>query len=234
LKSGIMAVELSTGKNFKPTATSKGTSASPALDADNDPAASLSAASEPHINNNVQHGPSRAEINERTIALMNIPDTVNDARVRTIAEPFGSVVKLVLRPDHQGAIIEYSDVMSAGRAALGLENHEIAPGRRLRTGSAKDLYREKDEIKTDRIQVGQAKKPPADYIQPTAPIRRPGAAGRGGLGKKRGLGYAAAKPAGPSGSSAGVSGTNGNTNAAENVAPKSNADFKAMFLSGEK
>jgi RNA recognition motif-containing protein len=234
LKSGIMAVELSTGKNFKPTATSKGTSASPAPDADNDPAASPSAASEPHINNNVQHGPSRAEINERTIALMNIPDTVNDARVRTIAEPFGSVVKLVLRPDHQGAIIEYSDAMSAGRAALGLENHEIAPGRRLRTGSAKDLYREKDEIKTDRIQVGQAKKPPADYIQPTAPIRRPGAAGRGGLGKKRGLGYAAAKPAGPSGSSAGVSGTNGNTNAAENVAPKSNADFKAMFLSGEK
>jgi hypothetical protein len=98
----------------------------------------------------------------------------------------------------------------------------------------KDLYKEKDEIKTDRIQVGQGKKLPGNYLQPSAPIRRPGAGGRGGLGTKRGLGYAAAKPTGPSGSSAGVGGPNGNSSTDENVVPKSNADFKAMFLSGGK
>lgn len=234
LKSRIMTVELSMGKNFKPTATSKGTSASPAPEADGNSAASPSTAPEAQLNNDVQHRPSGSEINERTIALMNIPDTVNDARIRAFAEPFGSIVKLVLRPDHQGATIEYADAPSAGRAALGLENHEITPGRRLRVGSLKDLYREKDEIKTDRIQVGQGKKLPGNYLQPSAPVRRPGAGRRGGLGTKRGLGYAAAKPAGPSGSSAGVSGTNGNSNADENGAPKSNADFKAMFLSGGK
>ena len=234
LKSRVMTVELSIGKNFKPTATSKGTSASPAPDTDGNSVASPSNTSEAHINSDAQHRPSATEISERTIALMNVPDTINDARIHAIAEPFGSIVKLVLRPDHQGATIEYADAMSAGRAALALENYEIAPGRRLRTGSVKDLYREEDEIKTDRIQVGQGKKQPGNYIRPTAPVRRPGAGGRGGLGTKRGLGYAAAKAAGPSGSSAGVGGTNGGRSAEESVAPKSNADFKAMFLSGRK
>jgi RNA recognition motif-containing protein len=232
LKSRIMTVELSIGKNFKPTATSKGTSASPTPNADGNSVASSPITHETYVNSDGQHGPSRTEISERTIALMNIPDTVNDARIRALAEVFGSIVKLVLRPDHQGATIEYADATSAGRAALALENHEIAPGRRLRTGGLKDLYREKDEIKTDRIQVGQGKKLPGNYIQPTAPVRRPGAGRRGGLGAKRGLGYAAAKAAGPSGSSAGVGGTNGNRSAEENATPKSNADFKAMFLSG--
>ncbi|KIN06420.1 hypothetical protein OIDMADRAFT_112121 [Oidiodendron maius Zn] len=222
LKSRVMTVELSIGKNFKPTATSKGTSASPVPDTDGNSVASPSNTSEAHINSDAQHRPSATEISERTIALINVPDTINDARIRAIAEPFGSIVKLVLRPDHQGATIEYADAMSAGRASLALENYEIVPGRRLRTGSVKDLYREQDEIKTDRIQVGQGKKQPGNYIRPTAPVRRPGAGGRGGLGTKRGLGYAAAKAAGPSGSSA------------ESVAPKSNADFKAMFLSGRK
>jgi squamous cell carcinoma antigen recognized by T-cells 3 len=234
LKSKIMTVETSTGKNFKPTATSKGVSASPAPDVDGNSVVSPSATPESLTNTHAQHGPPRTEISDRTIALMNIPDIVNDARIRAIAEPFGSIVKLVLRPDHQGAIVEYADTMSAGRAALGLENYDITPGRRLRTGGTNDLFREKGEVKIDRVQIGPGKKPPGNYIKPSAPVRRPGGGGRGGLGTKRGLGYTAAKPTGPPGSSAGVGGPNGNSNTDENVAPKSNADFKAMFLSGAK
>lgn len=234
LKASVLVVELSTGKNFKPTATitGKGSSASPGPDADGDSVMSSSPAPEGYPNTHAQHGPSRTEITNRTITIMNIPDTVNGERVRALAEAHGEIVKLTLRPDHQGAIIEYVDAASAGRASLALENHEIAPGRKLRTGGLKDLFAEKDEIRTDRIQVGQGKKGsnPNPFIQASAPIRRPGAGGRGGLGQKRGLGYSAPKVAGKIAGSSADTGENGHGE--ENKKPKSNADFKAMFLSG--
>jgi hypothetical protein len=163
---------------------------------------------------------------------MNIPDTVNDARVRALAETHGEIVKLVLKPDHQGAIVEYADAASAGKAALALENHEIAPGRKLRTGGMKDLFAEKPEIKSDRIQTGQGKKAPPAFIQPSAPVRRPGPGGRGGLGIKRGLGYSA-KPAAVAASGSSATSEEGvNATGNENKKPKSNADFKAMFVKG--
>ena len=230
LKSKILKVELSTGKSFKPIATSKGSLTSPAPDADGDSVMSPSPMSET-AGAHTRNRPTRDEIAKRTITLMNVPDTINDARIRALAEPFGSIVKVVLRPDHQGAIIEYADVASAGRAALGLENHEIIPGRKIRTGGMKGLFGEKDEIKTDRIQVGQEKKAPAAFIKPSAPVRRPGAGGRSGLGQKRGLGYS--KAADSSTPSAGTGEVNGGAKE-ENVKPKSNADFKAMFVSGGK
>ena len=227
LKSKVLKVELATPKNFKPIATSKGASASPAPDADGDSAMSLSPMPEARVWN----VSNRDEIPKRTITLINVPDTVNDARIRALAEPFGTIVKVVLRPDHQGAIIEYSDVAAAGRAALKLEGHEIVPGRMLRTGGLKDMFGEKDEIKTDRIQVGQEKKAPASFMKPTAPVRRPGAGGRGGLGQKRGLGYSAPKFVASSIPSAGI-GVNGESKEA-NTKPKSNADFKAMVSGGK-
>lgn len=230
LKSRIMTVELSVAKNFKRTATSKGTSASPAP-TDGDSAMSPSPAPDMHKNTHAQHDLSKTEVMNRTITLMNVPDTVNDTRIRAISEKYGTIVKVVLRPDHQGAILEYDNIASAGRAALGLENYEIVPGRHLRTGGMKDLYDQKAEVKTDRIQTGQGKKaPPVGFIQPAAPVRRPGAGGRGGLGTKRGLGYSATKST--SGSSAAAGELNGKAN--DNVAPKSNADFKAIFMSGGK
>ena len=242
-KSHILTVELSTQSNYKPTATtigSKASSASPAPDGEGDLRMSNSPApNSPAASPQAQYDPSKAEIVARTIAVMNIPDTVNDTRIRALAEPYGTIVKLTLRPDHQGAIIEYSDVAAAGRASLGLENYEIVPGRKLRTGGLKDLFRQRGEIRIDRIQTGTgAKKPPpatrSGFMQPTMPVRRPGPGVRGGLGTKRGLGYssALAKKAPDAEEHA-----NGNRTAVyENggkVQPKSNADFKAMFLKGE-
>lgn len=226
LKSKVLVVELSTGKNFKPTATvyGKGLSASPAPDADGDAVMSGSPAPE-------ARGSTRQEIENRTITLMNVPDTVNVARIRAISEPYGDIVKLTLRPDHQGAIIEYADAATAGKAALGLENHEIAEGRRIRTGGLKELFAEKDEVRNDLNQNTQGKKSTAAFITPAPPVRRPvGPGGRGGLGQKKGLGFSATKAGSEVRADAADSITNGNGDA--NRKPKSNADFKAMFVSG--
>jgi RNA recognition motif-containing protein len=205
LKSRVLNVEMSVGKNFKLSATSlgKASSASPAPEADGDSVMSPSPAPDGYQNTHAQHAPSRTEITNRTITLMNIPDTVNDARVRVLAETYGEIVKLVLKPDHQGAIIEYVDAASAGKA----------------------------EFKTDRIQTGQPKKAAPAFIQPSAPVRRPGPGGRGGLGIKRGLGYS--KPAAAASGSSATTREAVNGNGSENKKPKSNADFKAMFLKGE-
>ncbi|TVY46832.1 putative RNA-binding protein [Lachnellula occidentalis] len=224
VKSRIMTVEMSMGSNFKTTATTKGSSASPAPEGDGHSIASASPGPDGHSNT---HGPSKADISNRTVALMNIPDTVNDARIRAIAEQHGEIVKLVLRPEHQGATIEYIDVAAAGRASLALENYEIAPGRKLRTGSVRDLFAQKDEIRTDKILIGkEKKKAPPTFMQPSVPVKRPGPGGRGGLGVKKGLGYVAPKAGAKEGE------TNGNVNAGAKA--KSNADFKAMFISGTK
>ena len=154
-----------------------------------------------------------AEIQSRTMTLLNVPDTVNEARIRALAEPYGELVKVSLRLDHQGVILEYKDVTSVGKASLGLEGHEIAPERHIRVGNVNDLKQQKGEHRSDKAAVGGAAK-----LQGQAPIRRPNQpgsrrGGKGGLGVKR---------AGAGGLSADSSGDS-----------KSNADFKAMFLAKE-
>ena len=235
LKAKILKVEVAVPKNFKPTAVTRGTtnSASPAPTSAHDDGASPGpdTPTNSHANTHALHEPSKSDSAARTITLMNLPDTVNDARVRAISESFGAIATIKLRPDHQGAIVEFEDVSAAGRASLGLENHEIAPGRKLRTGGLKDLFQQRGEFKTDKIQIGQGKRDPARFLQPNVPIKRPGA--RGGLGTKRGLGYSAAKAADPSHDKTTSSGVNGDGQGEEKQAPKSNADFRAMLTKGK-
>ena len=138
--------------------------------------------------------------NERTIALMDVPHTVNDARIRALAEKHGKLVKLSLRPDHRGAIVEYVDSHDAAKASLGLEGYEVDPGRKLHVGTVPELLKQRAEKTSDKIMIGKAKengtKPVTNGSLQPASVRRPGQpirGGRGGLGQKRGLGY---KPAG--------------------------------------
>ncbi|KAI0018681.1 hypothetical protein F4780DRAFT_509682 [Xylariomycetidae sp. FL0641] len=228
-KSRILEVEVSKETNFKPFATSKG---------DRGPTASPSPAPGDHdvtMSDGPTEGqgsdrhPTPAEIQARTMAVMNVPDTVNDARVRAVAEKYGAIVKLVLRPDHQGAIIEFADAGTAGRAALGLEGFEMVPGRKLRTGTVKDLFKEKDEKRQDRIvpkdskrDVGN-KKTHAPFMPPPQTVRRPAL---GQAGAKRGLGFVASK----ADKKEGVQGPSPSPTVNGTGAPRSNADFKAMFL----
>ncbi|KAJ5692946.1 hypothetical protein N7462_002369 [Penicillium macrosclerotiorum] len=167
------------------------------------------------------------ERSNRTLALMNVPDTVNDARIRALAEPFGTLVKIILRPDHQGAIVEYADVHDAGKASLALEGKEIAPGRPLHIGSVEELKKMHAEMKTDRVTSIKPEKPKST-LQPTGPIKRPqqpSARGRrGGLGMKR-------APTTTTTSAAANSGSDQMDTTVDGSGPskKSNDDFRAML-----
>lgn len=196
LKSRIMTVTIASKTAAKRQATTiiqsgsrSTTSPSPDVTIDNgDP---MNAAS-PASSMNEHRKPSYAEIQDRTVALLNVPDTVNDARIRALAEPYGALVKIVLRPDHQGAEVEFKNVSDAGKAALGIDGHEIIPGRSLRVGTAGELRKQKAETRHDKLGSNAGKKKePSAMLQSNPVIRRPAQVGagsgrRGGLGVKRG------------------------------------------------
>ncbi|OTA89180.1 hypothetical protein M434DRAFT_113265 [Hypoxylon sp. CO27-5] len=228
-KSQILLVDLSKETNFKPIATNRSdrASASPAPNGDGD-VMMTDGHEESHSGS---HKPTPKEIQERTMAIMNVPDTVNDARIRAILEERGfKIVKLVLRPDHQGAIIEFVDPATAGYATLQLEGYEIVPGRKLRTGTVNELFKQTSEKREDKIVTGRGKASnqkgssnETTFMPPPQNVRRPGF----GQGRpKRGLGFVAAKKDDSKGNHK-VTEMNGTGSAAK---PKSNADFKAMFL----
>jgi len=145
---------------------------------------------------------------------------------------------MIMRHDHQGAIVEFKEVNSAGKASLGVEGHEIAPGRKIRVGSVAEMKDQKAEWRSDKISSTTKAKEheAAKTLQAGAPIRRPGGrpgGRRGGLGTKRGgygLGFVQ-KPA-ESGLKPKTDGKdNGESNVAEGPPKaKSNADFRSMLL----
>ncbi|KAK2797428.1 Splicing factor [Onygenales sp. PD_10] len=163
----------------------------------------------------------------RTLGLMNIPDTVNDSRIQELVSPYGPLVKIILRPDHQGAIVEFLDINDAGKASLGLEGREIVPGRRVRVGAVSEMLKQPSEHKTDRIQVGKQKGKSTVaagqmMVQP-GPIKRPtqpGSGRRGGLGVKRGGAVASSMPR-----------EKKSEEPASGQVKKSNDDFRAMLAS---
>ncbi|KKY18758.1 putative pre-mrna splicing factor [Phaeomoniella chlamydospora] len=174
----------------------------------------------------------------RTLGLMNIPDTVNDSRIRAIAEPYGTLVKIVLRPDHQGAIVEYLDTSDAGKASLGLEGREIVPGRKIHIGTVSEMLKQNAEKKVDKILVGKQRKGGEHSSTPNmmnpGPIKRPGQTGkRGGLGMKRGGGFTGS--ASSTRAELPTKGTNGTSTSAAGGAGagKSNNDFRALLQKGE-
>ncbi|KAJ5115131.1 hypothetical protein NUU61_000890 [Penicillium alfredii] len=173
------------------------------------------------------------EVRDRTVALMNVPDTVNDARIRALVEPLGRLIKIVLRPDHQGAIVEFADVHDAGKASLALEGKEIIPGRSLHVGTVAEMMKLHAEQKTERVTSIKQEKPPHTSLQPSGPIRRPqqpGARGgrRAGLGVKRTA--AAPRPAQAPASTGAPDKMDTTADHGDNGNPKkSNDDFRAMI-----
>ena len=176
-----------------------------------------------------------AEIQSRTIALTNIPDTVNEARIRALAEPYGELVKISLRLNHQGVILEYKDVASVGKASLGLEGQEIAPGRPIGVGTVDEMKQQKGEYRSDKIAIGAAARREAMKLQSQAPIRRPVQSGvrrggKGGLGIKRGGVGLSGERATKDGEGAEIETRGQEAKEEESGKAKSNADFKAMYL----
>ena len=141
-----------------------------------------------------------APFGERSIAILNLPDTVPDVRIKPLVEPYGFKM-IKLEPQHGGAIIEFTTVEGAGKAGFALEGQEFE-GRKLRIGTARELNHQKSEWKAGN-----------NFVQPSR-VNRPTARG-GGRGRgKVGLG----RPAIPRATVT----TNGEA--------KSNADFRAMLL----
>ncbi|KAF9882463.1 pre-mRNA splicing factor [Colletotrichum karsti] len=240
LRNSIMTVQISTPSNFKRTAVASKEGASPAPSRDEEGDETMADGDSAR-----QAGPNRAEIASRTIALLDIPDTVNDARVKEIVEKIAGFKSLVLQPSHGGAKIEFEDEPSAGRAALQLDGY-VLDGRKLRTGSVEELKHSKGEFRTDKIVYGAGGKKQSDkssapkssgaaFIPPPTAVKRP-VLGKGGA--KRGLGFlpktGAAGAADKSQAEAKVNGAGGGGSedaAGETRKPmKSNADFKAMLL----
>ena len=199
------------------------------------------------------------EIQSRTVALLNIPDTINDARIRALAEPFGELVQVTLKPNRQGAVIEFREQASAGKASLALEGREIVPGRQIRVGTTLEMRGMKEEMKVDRIGGGggaggpsaKQKKQgggggdggvgPVTAVPGPALVRRPGAGGggagrRGGLGAKRGGGSGGTGKTGERATATTSSeGPDADVEVPDAGASKakSNADFKAMMMGGK-
>ncbi|KAI8669017.1 hypothetical protein NCS57_00715100 [Fusarium keratoplasticum] len=228
-RSQILEVSLSKESKVKPAAktiVAENARSSPApssRDAEGDDAME-------DAGSDAQVKPTAADISARTVALMGLPDTVNDARIRALVEPLGAIVKLIVLPANGGAKIEFVDVATAGKASLQL-NSMVFEGRPLRTGTVEELRQAKAERVQDRIVYGSGNKDQkpktttsTGFMPPPATLRRPVL---GKPGPRRGLGF---KPSAPKAAQNGA-GTNGESVAG---AKKSNADFKAMFLASGK
>ncbi|KAH8656733.1 hypothetical protein BGZ61DRAFT_466241 [Ilyonectria robusta] len=241
LRRYFLEVAISKETKFKPSArtvTAERESASPApTSARDDEGDEMIFDSPTHTNKQ----PTATDISARTIALMGLPDTVNDARVRALVEPIGDIVQLILQPVHGGAKVEFADAATAGKAALQLNGMEYE-GFKLRTGSVNELRHAKAERRLDSIVYGSkssgskgstskvsaskgvASKSavPTDLMPPPTIIRRPGP---GSARPRRGLGFA--RPV-----ASVVSKKDTDTNGASS-AKKSNADFRALFIPTE-
>ena len=129
----------------------------------------------------------------RTVALLNLPDTVNDSRVRALVEPHASVKMISLRPDHQGAIVELEREADVGKVHMAIEGTEIQ-GKKISVGKVSELMRMKPAVKANGVENKESEKSASSKSLMTGPpFKRPRAGktagpkrgGRGGLGFQR-------------------------------------------------
>ncbi|EPE06944.1 u4 u6 snrna-associated-splicing factor prp24 [Ophiostoma piceae UAMH 11346] len=240
----ILKVELSVSAKFKPSARET----------------SAVAESVPPVNGTGSGGPdeskgeagheARGNLHLRSFALLGIPDTVNITRVRSLAEPHGHITKLKLYPEHGGAIIEFEDETTAGKAQLALDGTQLE-GHTLRVGAVPQLFKEKSGVRIDRVDVAKPRppKPISDTTNATvtkktaattgpvllpAFVRRPVLSGKGA---KHGLGFSAISATTATKKDDQSAATNGaampGTGTGSAPPKKSNSDFRALFLAGK-
>lgn len=153
---------------------------------------------------------------ERKVAIFDLPDTVNDARIRAAMEQYGPIIKIQLRRQDNGAIVEFVNVNDAFNVRQGVDCTALGPD--VKTGDVADLL---NKMKRRQTTVSG---PSSTGLKPPT-IARPGQRGgrRGGLGFKRGGGFGGAKDHGAGGGETEQATMNGSGGG------KSNADFRAML-----
>ncbi|KAG9818477.1 hypothetical protein KCU98_g18497, partial [Aureobasidium melanogenum] len=163
---------------------------------------------------------------ERRLALLNLPDTVNDARIQSFLENFGPLRKITVRRDKKGAMVEFVNLQDAGKVSLGVDCSPLGP--EVRIGTVEELL-----YKSKAKHADESSKPVTSFKPAQAGISRPaqrsGPGRRGGLGFKRGGGFSASSAKSPEGEDKVMSGT-GQTD----IKPKSNNDFRALFNKGKE
>ncbi|KAF2477110.1 uncharacterized protein BDR25DRAFT_251681 [Lindgomyces ingoldianus] len=162
----------------------------------------------------IQH----TKVSARTIAILNIPDTVTDARIHALVDPY-DVKKITLRPQNGGAILEFHTEEAMGKASLELDGKEIAPGRPIAVGTVDQLSRAKGEYRPSGFVPASVRKRGGGGAGAGTGS---GAAGRGRGRGRRGLGW---------GMGSGIVGNRVEKSSAP-TAPKSNADFKELLRGG--
>ncbi|KAF2773023.1 hypothetical protein EJ03DRAFT_333664 [Teratosphaeria nubilosa] len=222
-KDRILHVELSTSKAEGRTAPMerarktdvivKGTTPEP--DGTNGQRGSdVSTASAPH-----GHDENFRTARERKIAIFNLPDTVNDARIRAAMEHHGPIIKIQLRYQEKGAIVEFANIKDAFNVRSGVDVSSL--GDEVKTGDVADLLGRKGKQQQSNVGAGAGK-----LLGAPSGISRPSQRGgrRGGLGFKRGgLGFS-----GPTKTNSDGAGTSEPASGG-----KSNADFRAMVEAGK-
>ncbi|KIW01002.1 uncharacterized protein PV09_07520 [Verruconis gallopava] len=189
-KNRKLHVEVSSKKASR-TATSihRGSTMSPTPDATTSPSVKTNGASAAPVSSTGEPETNASNHKERTVAIMNVPDTVTAARLEKLAEQYGPIRKLTLRPDHAGAIVEYVDVASAGKAQMGLENYELED-HKLRIGTVPELMKQKAELKEEKPKTDKAKKAEKKAVSGFgAPVHRPAQPRGGHSGRRGGLGF---------------------------------------------
>lgn len=178
--------------------------------------------------------PSFDSIKKKTLGVMNIADTVNDTKIREMFERYGPLRKVALRPDHQGAIVEFESVADAGKATLALDGCELA-GKRIAIGSLPDLMKQKPEVKQTKgfATVGKKEEVKGALFAAPSSVIRGGAGAARGQKRRVGLGFTGSigRSKTTTGGEEVKNGEDAVMTDGETGKPvKSNADFKAMFL----
>ena len=196
-------------------------------------------------------------IRERKIAIFHLPDTVNDARIRSAMERYGPITKIQLRREREGAIVEFAQVKDAFNVRQGVDVRSLGVG--VTTGNVGDLLA-KDK-KNKHGAAGSASTTTAEGTGSTSnrsalmpssvsragPPRRGGGGRRGGLGFRRNAGFGIGgnpeagggegegdtatsqkNPPSPPPATASAGGGGGSN------AKRSNADFRSMLERSKK
>jgi RNA recognition motif-containing protein len=127
--------------------------------------------------------PTDGHYKERSVALMNLHDTVNLAQLeKAISECGESAKKITLRPQNAGAIVEMVTKGGVGKLTLALDGKELG-GMAVRVGAVGELFKQKPIYRNDTF----AKKKTFGTSFGSGVVNRPGArGGRGGRGGMRG------------------------------------------------
>lgn len=121
-RSRILKVDVSKPNHVKAKSILRvqGEGASTSPDPEQLPDAGSPAASE-----STTTGSSGSTYHARCLTLLNVPDTVNDSRIRAVAEAWGPIRKVVLRSDKAGALVEFENIADVGKAGMALDGYEI-------------------------------------------------------------------------------------------------------------